>query len=274
MHQQIGNPVLLQKGDPCQAPLFLIHDASGGIFNYYKLENVGRPIFAIQNPWLGHGAKWEGGVMTLVNKYIELIKSVMPKGDILVGGIDSIFHTSYIANLKGWSLGGQIGIEIGRVLTQNKRSRLRVIGNVMIDTLFPYWGPPGTVHAELPVELLLGEFSSEQLKDDFTACSEWSRTDSLEWASRNSTDKAKALEGVEAEDPPPSVLLFASRYVPVTNQQNEAVVFTDYLRHAKSGWEMFPHNFIIATWDLPAHHFGLFEPGVVCTTPYTIKIRS
>ena len=80
------NPALLQQGDPSRTPLFLVHDAGGGIYDYYKLENIGRPVYAIHNPWFKNVTKWEGGAMMFVEKYIKLIKSVVPKGDILVGG--------------------------------------------------------------------------------------------------------------------------------------------------------------------------------------------
>ena len=81
-----ANPALLQKGDPSRAPLFLIHDAGGGIYSYYKLENIGRPVYTIYNPWFRNETKWEGGAMMFVEEYIKLIKKVVPKGDILVGG--------------------------------------------------------------------------------------------------------------------------------------------------------------------------------------------
>ena len=81
-----SNPALLQKGDPSRTPLFLIHDAGGGIYNYYKLENIGRPVYTIYNPWFRNEKKWEGGAMMFVEEYIKLIKSVVLKGDILVGG--------------------------------------------------------------------------------------------------------------------------------------------------------------------------------------------
>jgi len=81
-----GNPILLQEGDPSRTPLFLIHDSSGGVFNYFKLEQFGRPVYAIHNPWLRNTEKWSGGTMAFVEKYIELIKTVKRRGDILVGG--------------------------------------------------------------------------------------------------------------------------------------------------------------------------------------------
>jgi hypothetical protein len=80
-------PTLIQKGDATRTPLFLLHDAGGTIFNYYKIETIGRPIYAIRNPWLKCEERWVGGASKFVNEYIELIKKVVSAGEILVGGM-------------------------------------------------------------------------------------------------------------------------------------------------------------------------------------------
>ncbi|KAK1146385.1 hypothetical protein N8T08_003172 [Aspergillus melleus] len=193
------NPILLQKGDSSRTPLFLLHDAGGTVYNYYKLGNVGRPIYAISNPWIKAKTKWEGGAMRFVHEYIKLIKSVVSSGEILIGG---------------WSLGGQFGIDIGRVLASNPRSRLSVVGVVMIDTLYPYWGPPETPHAEFPVDLVLRN-CPEDLRAEMIRCMQWSKEDSDEWVRRNWKDNADELDELEAEEPPPGVLILAKGFVPV-----------------------------------------------------------
>jgi hypothetical protein len=81
-----ANPALIQKGDPSRTPLFLLHDAGGTVFNYYKLENVGRPVYAIYNPWFRSETRWDKGSMGFVNEYIKMIQSVVSSGEILVGG--------------------------------------------------------------------------------------------------------------------------------------------------------------------------------------------
>lgn len=83
------SPSFLQKGDPSRAPLFLIHDAGGGVYNYAKLSEIGRPVYTIRNPWAADEQKWEGGVEIFVEKYVEMIRGVVGKGkggDIIVGG--------------------------------------------------------------------------------------------------------------------------------------------------------------------------------------------
>ncbi|KID94680.1 LysM domain protein, partial [Metarhizium majus ARSEF 297] len=62
------------------------HDSSGGIFSYFKLESLSRPVYAIYNPWFKNTEKWSGGTRLFGEKYIQLIKTVVSKGDILVGG--------------------------------------------------------------------------------------------------------------------------------------------------------------------------------------------
>ena len=161
---------------------------------------------------------------------------------------------------EGWSLGGQLDTDIGRVLAQKFKSRLRVVGDVMIDTVYPYRGSRETVHAEFPVDLVLGNCPPD-MKEEILRCTQWSKQDSLEWVDRNWKDK-KGLEGIEAEEPPPAVLLYAQKYIPVENSRNVAVAMTDYVRHAKGGWDHFPHHYISATWELLAHHFGLSDKNI------------
>lgn len=82
-----SNPVLLQQGNKARTPLFLIHDSSGAVYNYFKLEPLGRPVYTIHNPWVRNTEKWEGGTMRFVETYIEFIKTIKRSGDILVGGV-------------------------------------------------------------------------------------------------------------------------------------------------------------------------------------------
>ena len=78
--------LLLQKGDPTRAPLFLIHDASGGIYNYRKLHDIGRPVYAIANPWQKDRKGKVGGMKAMVDEYVGIITGVRRRGDVMVGG--------------------------------------------------------------------------------------------------------------------------------------------------------------------------------------------
>lgn len=166
----------------------------------------------------------------------------------------------------GWSLGGQLGLDIGRVLAKDKRSRLRVAGVVMIDTLYPYWGPAGTVHADLPLDVVLGPCPPD-MKEDIIRCMKWTKEDSEHWATRNWKENKDQLDGIEAEEPPPTVFIHATEYIPVPNSETGAVAMFDQFLKARNGWDFFPHqDFMVAVWEIPTHHFGLFEKGTVRRT--------
>jgi hypothetical protein len=133
----------------------------------------------------------------------------------------------------------------------------------MIDTLYPYWGPPEVIHAEFPIDVVLRNCPAD-MRAEMLRCMKWSKEDSDAWVISNwKTDDGAELQGVASIVPPPAVLLLASKYVPVENRNSDAKVMVDYLRHAKVGWDLFPHQFIAAVWELPNHHFGLFEKSTV-----------
>lgn len=97
-------------------------------------------------------------------------------------------------------------------------------------------------------------------------CSRWFMEDNVKWVTQNWKENSDQLEGIEAEEPPQAIRLNASRYVPVTDTSDSKIAMPDYHRHSNGGWDMFPCDFIIATWELPAHHFALFEKDTVSLT--------
>jgi hypothetical protein len=82
------NPALIQRGPAKQdrAPLFLLHDGGGTIFQYFLLGPLRRKVYGIQNSRFASGRSWEGGVPEMASEYVELIKSVVPSGKIIIGG--------------------------------------------------------------------------------------------------------------------------------------------------------------------------------------------
>lgn len=149
------------------------------------------------------------------------------------------------------------------MLAKDKRSRLRVAGVVMIDTLYPYWGPPGTVHADFPRDLVLGSCPPD-MKEEIVRCMQWTKEDCVDWVARNWRGNKDKLDDIEAEEPPPTVFVHATEYLPVTSSETGAVAMFDQFRDAKNGWDFFPHSeFMVAVWDIPTHHFGLFEKRIV-----------
>lgn len=129
----------------------------------------------------------------------------------------------------------------------------------MIDTLFPYWGPPGTVHAALSVDFVLGSCPPD-MKSEMLRCMQWTKEDCTDWASRNWKGNGSQLSGIEAKEPPPTVFIHATEYIPLQNLDANSVAIFDQFRNARNGWDFFPHeSFIVATWQIPTHHFGLFD---------------
>lgn len=80
------NPTLIQKG-LANTPLFLLHDGGGTIFQYFLLGPLGRSVYGIENSRFMSGEKWDGGIPEMAREYTKLIKSVVPSGDILIGGM-------------------------------------------------------------------------------------------------------------------------------------------------------------------------------------------
>lgn len=137
---------------------------------------------------------------------------------------------------------------------------MQVVGLVLIDTLYPYWGPEGTSHADIPVDVLLGPCPPD-MKDQILRCAEWSRLDCNEWVARNWKGNEDSLEGVEALEPPPAVRIHATKYVPVIENERGDIAMFDYSRETNGGWgDFFPHEFIVATLELDAHHFEILSP--------------
>ncbi|KAI8182857.1 hypothetical protein K4K49_000850 [Colletotrichum sp. SAR 10_70] len=104
------------------APLFLIHDASGNILSYLKLGFLGdaRKVYGISDPHFGHeGGSWLS-VDQLARHYIKLVKKVMLRGDILLGG---------------WSFGGIVAIQMAHMLAAEGRG-LVCSGLILIDTIY------------------------------------------------------------------------------------------------------------------------------------------
>jgi hypothetical protein len=132
----------------------------------------------------------------------------------------------------------------------------------MIDTLFPYWGPPGTVHADMPVDLVLGPCPPD-MREQMMRCMEWTKEDCTDWMARNLKEDKDKLDGIEADEPPPAVFIHATEYIPIAASETGVAMF-DQFRRAKNGWEFFPHqNFMVAVWEIPTHHLGLFDKDMV-----------
>lgn len=83
------NPTLVQLASSSQqdaAPLILTHDGGGTTFSYHCLPPLDRTVYAIHNPRFYSGRRWANGIPEMAKVYLELIRSVVPSGSLIVGG--------------------------------------------------------------------------------------------------------------------------------------------------------------------------------------------
>src|SRR4051812_48165028 len=118
---EITNPSLIQQGPKAPpwkkvAPLVLIHDGGGTVFRYHCLGELERTTYAIANPRYATKETWEGGIPEVARHYFKLIKTIIPRGKLILGG---------------WSLGGLISLEIARLVADD--ASLSLVGIVMVD---------------------------------------------------------------------------------------------------------------------------------------------
>ncbi|KAG2066907.1 ketoacyl-synt-domain-containing protein [Suillus decipiens] len=104
------------KGESA-VPLLLIHDGSGLINHYNRLMPLQRNLFALSNPCLITGGKWES-VEQIAESYANAV--INAKTDQIIIG--------------GWSFGGVVAFEAAKRLAQNG---VRVRGIVLIDAPCP-----------------------------------------------------------------------------------------------------------------------------------------
>jgi hypothetical protein len=82
------NPTLIEvgpvKGD--RAPLVLLHDSGGTIFQYFSFGPLKRAVYGIDNSHILTREPWES-LPAMAKEYAALIKTVIPNGKLLLGGM-------------------------------------------------------------------------------------------------------------------------------------------------------------------------------------------
>jgi pimeloyl-ACP methyl ester carboxylesterase len=251
---EITNPTLIQEGPRVApwkkiTPLVLIHDGGGTIFSYHCLDHLDRPTYGIANPRYFTGEPWEGGIPEMARHYLKLIKSVIPRGKIILGG---------------WSLGGLISMEIARLVAEDPA--LCLVGLIMIDSVFPSrWhidrGVPVVQHA-----IEWNERTRQETRDAIMRCFKYAGEMVSKWTLPTWGDENAKEEGDESPGPtdcsrvlapPPVILLRAELPVPVAEP---GVSRVDLLRHDRFlGWDQYRKDLITDVVDLPnCHHFNIF----------------
>jgi thioesterase domain-containing protein len=253
-----GNPTLIQPGPKAATPLFLLHDGGGTIFNYFMLGDLNRPVYGIQDPKFGTADQWEGGLEEMARLYISFIRSAVPQGPILLGG---------------WSLGGLTSLEIARILA-NEVSAIQVRGVILIDSPLPEeWA--NNRDRFVDVDVSVNETTSAKTKQavdwrmdecdrllDGWKAPRWSVINTNSRAVLTTPQLGQPLPSrSQVSTAPPVVLLRATDRVPIPpDSEPGSLVDVDLHRESPClGWDYLEHPLLQAIYDIPGHHFDLFE---------------
>ena len=84
------NPSLIQPGPSLggrgMTPLVLFHDGGGTTISYHYLGELGRRVYGIEDPRFLSCRPWRGGIKEMSSVYANLIRSVVPSGNVILGG--------------------------------------------------------------------------------------------------------------------------------------------------------------------------------------------
>lgn len=255
------NPGLIFEADdgddPLSAsdvPLVLTHDGGGTCFSYYCLNPLGRPTYEIHNPHFDSGAPWPGGIPEMARHYVGLLRKVVPRGRILLGG---------------WSLGGILSLEMARVLAGDPL--YSVVGIVMVDSVCPRVLSSSSKQDSdqperrvLPFQGQFGPHTKQETIERVTSCFVEARRAVAAYQLPRWEDDRKDGEqrawsvsgGLSNSCCPPTILLRATEAVPVGPDE---VSFVDTARDDRMlGWGDYQRDFFAEIVDIPGHHFNVF----------------
>lgn len=218
-------------------------------------------MYEIHNPHFYSGKPWPGGIQEMARHYVGLMRKMVPRGRILLGG---------------WSLGGLLSLEMARILADDPS--YTVVGIVMVDSICPVDLRP---KLELPTvaayKQKFGPNTKKETIEGVERCFTEARKAVEIWQlpSWDETDREREHEathdtnGTENGDTqphthapsskvqcPPTILLRARDAVPTEPGE---ICFVDLTRDERTlGWDRYRKDIIQEIIDIPGHHFNIF----------------
>ncbi|KAG9498346.1 putative secondary metabolism biosynthetic enzyme [Fusarium musae] len=220
--------------------VFLIHDGGGTIFSYHCLAPLHRPVYGIYNPNFSSGEPFDGGLCDMARFYVDLVVEAVGKND---------FPKRYDADgniqiiLGGWSMGGHLSLEMAHQL-DSKDTDIKVIGILMIDTVYPQKQSNGTPRKTVSQEDVEGQDPSRILAD--RAMADANRMIDA-WT-------PPVWNGDSAERRPRITLLRAKESVPLDRDG------TMHLgrKERNLGWDTYENDLFFNVADIEGNHFEIF----------------
>lgn len=218
-------------------------------------------MYEIHNPHFYSGKPWPGGIPEMARHYVGLMRKMVPRGRVLLGG---------------WSLGGLLSLEMARVLADDPL--YTVVGIVMVDSICPvaFRLKEGSA-AAVPYKQQFGPNTKQETIEGVERCFVEARKAVEVWelptwddaggeggdgaaGGANGTGNGEAehhLHGSPSRvECPPTILLRARNSVPTEPGQ---VSFVDVNRDDRMlGWDKYRKDFLEEVVDIPGHHFNIF----------------
>ena len=235
-------------------PLVLVHDGGGTCYSYWCLNPIGRPVYGIHNPHFHSGDSWPGGLPEMARHYVALMRQVVPRGRILLGG---------------WSLGGLLSLEMASILADD--TFFTVTGIVMIDSICPVAFKTTTLEV-VPFKHEWSKTTKQETRIAVERCFEEAtkmvaQYDLPKW---EVNINAEANEKRPSTGPPPAILLRAEQAVPV---QPGGVSRVDVARGDRHlGWDLYRSNMFNQVVDIPGHHFNIFAMQYIDNVSEKLKM--
>ncbi|KAG6359883.1 hypothetical protein INS49_010936 [Diaporthe citri] len=247
------NPLTIQKqragsGSPGKSTLYLIHDGSGTVANYTKLEKLEYDVYGIQDPKFMTSQPWTGGIVEMARHYASLIQKTTPCGRIVLGG---------------WSFGGLVAVQVAYELRNHQT--LEVQGLILMEVIYPSVGQAEDDGSAWPG---LSAIRSFAVRDRVTKSVKQSGSMMNAWKPPRWD---LAADSGSQEGKIPAVVLLRAKGQEVSENPH-ALRFNALRKQRFLGWEDYRSDFVTKLFDIEGSHLTLFEKEHIPSLTATMKV--